>query len=31
LSLHSAQATLWQRLKTRLAAPRWPDLLKDAL
>jgi hypothetical protein len=31
LSLRSAQATLWQRLKTRLAAPRWPDLLKDAL
>jgi hypothetical protein len=31
LSLHSAQATLWQRLKTRLAAPRWPDLLKGAL
>jgi hypothetical protein len=31
LSLHSAQATMWQRLKARLAAPRWPDLLKDAL
>ena len=31
LSLRSAQATLWQRLKTRLAAPRWPALLKDAL
>ena len=31
LTLHSAQATLWQKLKTRLAAPRWPDLLKDRL
>lgn len=31
LTLHSAEPTLWQRLKSRLAAPRWPDLLKDAL
>jgi hypothetical protein len=31
LSLHSAQPTLWQRLKARLAAPRWPNLLKDSL
>ncbi len=31
LTLHSVRPSPWQRLKARLTAPRWPDLLKDAL